>query len=227
MDRYTRYPRAILWLVREGEITIGGEEPESRPSFRARVDSFYLSKAPVTNEQYGAYAPDFERSPLSPGDRDPAVGLSYRDARGYCDWYARVSRKPMRLPTEIEWEYACRSGAATRYFWGADPAAAEDYVWDRRNSASHARAPEDKRPNPFGLLGMLGTVWEWTGSLFRPYPAEPGDGRDDPGARGPRVLRGGSFRLDREQLSCSLRRGADPAIPIEDAGFRVARGFRG
>ena len=109
---YTAYPRPILWLIRGGVATIGGAEEDSQPAFTIPVASFYLSKLPVTNLQFEAFDPTFERGACSAGDEDPATGIDYRQARGYCDWYARVSRKAMRLPTEIEWEYACRGPKA-------------------------------------------------------------------------------------------------------------------
>ncbi len=222
-DSYARHPRAILWLVREGEVTIGGPDDDARPAFTTHVASFYISKLPITNLQYEAFDPDFHRSPLSGGDDDPATGVSWQDARGYCDWYARVSRKPMRLPTEIEWEHACRCGTTTPYFWGDDAANGEPYVWDASNS--HDRVPplKAKKPSPWGLHSMLGGVWEWTASLYRRYPALEDDGRDDPEAAGPRILRGGSFRQPLSEMACWRRRGADPETLIDDAGLRVAR----
>jgi len=217
-DYYTDYPRTILWLVPGG----GGIEP------------FYLGKLPLTNEQFEAFDPGFERSPASPGDRDPATGVSWHDADEYCRWYAEVSRKPMRLPSEAEWEHACRGGAvsrgrapaagspgaaAARWFWGDDPAAGDDHAWDAETSGGRLHALDAKKANGFGLFGMLGGVWEWTGSLY-----EPGG---DPDAGAHRVLRGGSFLTPRAEATCCRRRGEPADARFADAGFRVARSLRG
>ncbi|MCP3981657.1 MAG: formylglycine-generating enzyme family protein [bacterium] len=212
-------------MIRSDRAVIGGAEADAAPSFEVDVASFYLSKLPVTNLQYEAFAPDFARSPLSPGDDDPATGIRFGDAQNYCDWYAGVSRKPIRLPTEVEWEFACRAGSGARCFFGAEPDDAEPFVWDARNSGERIPPLRKKKPNAFGLQCMLGGVWEWTSSLYAAYPVVSGDGRDDLDSARDRVLRGGSFRVDRDTLSCSARRRADPDLRAEDVGFRIARSF--
>ncbi len=221
---YTRYPRPILWLVRGGRATIGGDEADARPPFEVNVEPFYIGKFPVTNEQFEAFDPGFERSAASAGDRDPAAGVSFEAAAAYCEWYAGVSRKPMRLPTEVEWEYACRGVAAGEAGAGGEVDALE-MTWHAGNSGGRVGKLDARSANDFGLYGMLGGVWEWTGSLYRPYPlAEPfGDPTE---AAGDRVLRGGSFRLPGDQISCSLRRRESPAARLDDAGFRIVKSFR-
>lgn len=190
-DYYTRYPRPVLWLV-------PGDEPGIEP--------FYLSTLPITNEQYEACDPDFERSPRSPGDRDPAIGLSWEEAEAYCRWYAELARKPIRLPGEEEWEHACRGGSAGLAFWGDDPDGADRFAWHAGNTPGD-RLPElgAKDSNPFGLYAMLGGVWEWTAE---------------------RTLRGGSVDLPPEQLAADLTRHEPPGQPVADAGFRIARSLR-
>jgi formylglycine-generating enzyme required for sulfatase activity len=245
-EYYTDYPRTILWLIPGGEVTVGGAEDDAQPAFTVRVEPFYLGKFPITNEQFEAFDPGFERSPGSPGDHDPATGVSWRDAAEYCAWYAEVSRKPMRLPSEVDWEHACRGGtvegAGGRWFWGDDAAAGEDFAWDAESAAGMDTVPklDDKKANGFGLFGMLGGVWEWTGSLYRPYPL---DGDDEPARESAgtfsgttsgtlseegerRVLRGGSYLTPRAEATSSRRRAAAPAERFADAGFRIARPLR-
>ncbi|HUP24883.1 MAG TPA: SUMF1/EgtB/PvdO family nonheme iron enzyme [Thermoanaerobaculia bacterium] len=229
--RYTDFPRTILWLVPGGRTIVGGDEPDSCPVLEAAVEPFYLSKWPITNEQFEAFDPAFERAPHSPGDRDTAVGVSYVAAAEYCRWYAQVSRKPMRLPTEVEWEHACRAGATGRWYWGDDEGAADEHLLDARNWHGRLEGLDRSRGNGFGLQAMLGGVWEWTASPWRGCPLEdcrPAVVTTDPVAtpEGARVLRGGSFRIDRSVISCSLRRSGSPDLRADDIGFRVAKSFR-
>lgn len=207
-DRYTRYPRPVLWLVPGSEppTDSGDAGPDA-----AAVEPFYLSTVPVTNEQFEAFDPGFERSPAARADRDPALGVSWEEAATYCAWYAELARKPIRLPTGAEWEHACRAGTAGRAFWGDDPAAADRFAWHAGNSEPD-RVPQldGKESNPFGLHAMLGGAWEWTA-------AADGDTR---------ILRGGCWRLPAAELACTLCRVEPPDRPIPDAGFRIARSLR-
>ncbi|HEX2254729.1 MAG TPA: SUMF1/EgtB/PvdO family nonheme iron enzyme [Thermoanaerobaculia bacterium] len=229
-EHYTDYPRPILWLIPGGTSTVGGDGPGEMPPRAVEVAPFYLSKLPVSNEQFEAFDPGFERSPESSGDDDPATGVSWHDAAEYCAWYAEVSRKPMRLPSEEEWEHACRGGGAGRWPWGDDDAEGDDFLWDAETSGGRLPPLEAKKANGFGLFGMLGGVWEWTGSLLAPAGAGPGAGPGgrEPAAGGeaPRVLRGGCFRTPRAEISCARRRGEPPGARFADAGFRLARSFR-
>lgn len=221
-EYYTRYPRPILWLIPGGSLAVGRERPGSEPSSTVEVEPFYLSKLPVTNVQYEAFAPDHARGPESVGDHDPVTGVSFDDALAYCRWYATISRKPMRLPTEVEWEHACRAETTGRFFF-EEAGEADEYLWDRETSGGRIRPLEDKRPNPHGLYGMLGGVWEWTvsGHASRPPERKAGSDGGNPGA-----LRGGSFLTARSEISCCLRRDEEPASSFPDAGFRIAKSLR-
>jgi formylglycine-generating enzyme len=219
---YTRYERSTLWLVRGGEPSIGGEEPDAQPVFEAEVAPFYISKAPLTNVQYEVFATEHVRAGHSSGDDDPAVGVSFHDAQAYCDWYSERTGKAFRLPTEVEWEHAAKADT-DESVWYRDAADAERFVWHAGNSDGRLHAVEGKRGNPFGLYELLGSVWEWTASRYRPYPVIAGDGRDERGGDERRVLRGGSFRSALDELTCSLRRGEAPSACLDDVGFRIVR----
>ncbi|MDH3285854.1 MAG: formylglycine-generating enzyme family protein [Acidobacteriota bacterium] len=228
MDRpYTKYPRSVLWLLRGGTFTMGGPEPDASPPFEIELPPYYIGTTVITNRQYEAFAPNHRRGPDSPGDDDPATGVSFRDAAGYCAWYARISRKPIRLPSEAEWELACRGGSPGRYPWEDDGAAHAEFAWLAENSGGRVHEAQSLRPNGLGLYGTIGNVWEWTSSLYIPYPVRPGDGRDDLFARGERVLRGGSFRTPVEMAGCSVRRAAAEELALDDVGFRIVREFPG
>ena len=197
-DLYTSYPRPILWLIPGGTVRSAGS------AAAVEVEPFSLSKTPVTNEQFEAFDPGFERSAEAPGDRDPAIGLSWEDVAEYCAWWAEVTRKPIRLPTEVEWEHACRGGDDRPVPWD-DPAGADEHLWDRESSGGRLGPLEAKRANGFGLYGMLGGVWEWT-------------------AGG--TLRGGSWRTPRAEISAGARREAPRDVPVADAGLRIAKSLR-
>jgi formylglycine-generating enzyme required for sulfatase activity len=200
-ERYTSVPRPVLWLIPEGERITAGE--------RHTIEPFYVSTLPVTNAQLEACMPEWERSPLAPGDDDPAVGTSAELAREYCRWYAALARKPIRLPTEAEWEHACRGGSTARRFWGEDETAADAHAWHAGNSGPLVPPLAGKRTNPFGLHAMLGGVWEWVEG-------------DDGG-----VLRGASWRMPLAEIDCAARRVPAAGETIADAGFRIARSLRG
>jgi formylglycine-generating enzyme required for sulfatase activity len=185
--RYTQVPRTTFWLLPEG--LLGDTD----------VSPFYIGTTPITNEQYRAFDPSFKPAPASPGPNHPAVAVTLAEARAYCEWYGELAKKPIRLPTDIEWEYACRAGSVTRTFFKDD---GDAYVWDAENSAGQAAEVGKKRANANGLYDMLGLVWEWTS-----------DGS----------LRGGSFREARASLDCGLRRRADAALRSDDVGFRIVR----
>jgi len=200
VERYTAYPRPVLWLVPEGQL--------ATPAGIVAVEPFYLSTLPVTNRQLEAFTGARARPAAAAGDDDPAIGVTLDMARGYCDWYARIARKAIRLPAEAEWEHACRAGSSGRWFWGDDAREADAWVWHRSNSGDTVPALAAKRSNGFGLHAMLGGVWEWV-----------------EGAEGG-VLRGGSWRTPLDEIGCGERRVVAGGEPVADAGFRIARSLR-
>lgn len=211
----------------------------------ASLDSFWMEEHEVTYEEYilfqdesqdPAPAPDGITRPSPPyidftlgmGKTGgfPANSMSQYAALMYCKWLYKKTGIFYRLPTEAEWEYACRAGTATAYPFGDDAAALDKYAWYGSNSGNKYHAVKQLQPNAWGLYDMLGNVAEWT---LDPYT---------PGAKYPIVLKGGNFRDDAKALRCAARlpsdrkwNARDPQIPRSkwwntDApfiGFRVVR----
>ena len=193
---------------------------DASPTFNATVQPFYIAKSPLTNEQYEAFDQSFERSPESSGDRDLAIGISWEQAAAYCRWYEDISGRPTRLPSEVEWEFACRGGTKDSGFWGN--ANVDDYAVHAGNVEEiGAGSWERLKPNPIGLYSMLGGVWEWTACEYSPYP-----GAEQAWPAEPRkVLRGGCWRDDAESLDAARRRAERSDVVPADAGFRIVRPF--
>jgi formylglycine-generating enzyme required for sulfatase activity len=220
---YTKIPRAVMWLLRGDDAEIGGEGGDTEPAHTLELGPFYISRGPISNEQFEAYAPQHARCQSSPGDDDPAVNISFADAHGYAEWYAELSNKPFRLPTEAEWEFGARALGNTRFPWGNPFEPASRYAWTKENSEGHAHPVDTPTPSKCGLYGMIGNVWEWTSSAYRPYPIKLGDGRDALDLDEPRVIRGGSFEDALETLSNQRRESRPPTTRANNLGFRIVR----
>lgn len=218
---YTRYARATLWLLQEGDVPVGGDAPDAQPAFVAEVAPFYISRSVITNEHYEVFRPDHVRHPEGAPDDAPVVNVTWEDAAAYCAWYAEFTGKPFRLPTELEWEYAARAEEEGRLF--CDEGQLDLYVVHAGNSEGRLPLVETRKANEHGLFDTLGTVWEWTSSAYRPYPITPNDGRESATLEEPRVLRGGSFRTPAEEIGCGVRRHEATSFKADDLGFRIVR----
>ena len=130
-----------------------------------------------------------------------------------------------RLPTEAEWEYACRAGTTTPYFFGADTSKLGDYAWYGANSGGKYAKVATKKPNAWGLYDMLGNAWQWTEDCYHDsYKGAPSDGSAwTAGGCTARVSRGGSWSSLRDQLRAGQRDQAPAGARFDDYGFRVAR----
>jgi formylglycine-generating enzyme required for sulfatase activity len=149
----------------------------------------------------------------------PMVFVSWRNARKFCEWLSRKEGVRYRLPTELEWEYACRAGSTTPYYWG--DRVRGDCVWYGGNSGKRTRRVGGKLPNAFGLHDMSGNAEEWCQSLHRSYPYRGDDGREDLRDEGDRVLRGGSVFSTVSMIRSTDRDGDNSAHPYVTYGFRV------
>jgi formylglycine-generating enzyme required for sulfatase activity len=150
--------------------------------------------------------------PSAEGDR-PVVNVSWPAAAAYAAWAGK------RLPTEAEWEYAARAGTATAYWWGSSFDASRTSASPTGTQAVGAGATR----NQWGLADMLGNAWEWTSTVFKPYPYVANDGREDPASVDARSVRGGSAVNGARFLRAAKRHKLPPKTTNEMVGFRCAR----
>lgn len=98
----------------------------------------------------------------------PAIAMTWENAVNFCGWLSLKTGRKYRLPTEAEWEYACRAGTTTAYYFGDDPAKLEEYAWFEKNGEEATHPAGQKKPNAWGLYDMLGNVREWVFDFYAP-----------------------------------------------------------
>jgi eukaryotic-like serine/threonine-protein kinase len=153
---------------------------------------------------------------------EPVVQVSWSDAVAFCEWLAGEERRPFRLPTEAEWEYACRAGSEARWCFGDDPAMLDQFAWNSRNADQAFHPVGTRKPNAFGLFDMHGNAWEWCLDEFGTYQAGPAVDPKGPPRKSNRVLRGGSIGRDKVDKTRSASRLSNPAeSSYYSYGFRV------
>ena len=258
-----------LVLVPAGEFVMGSRAgcADERPPSRVRVRRpFWLGRFEVTNAQFACFDPSHDSGleygdyiQFSPGERgwtlsratQPAVRVSWQEAMAFGRWLSARTRLALTLPTEAQWEYACRAGTGTPLAYGstdddfsafanvsdATHQAIDPFGWSGRTLVIPPWRPADVRfddrsrvsapvgtyrPNAWGLHDMHGNVAEWTRSVYRPYPYRAGDGRNTPGAAGRRVVRGGSWYDRPTRCRSAFRQSYHPHQGVYDVGFRVA-----
>jgi formylglycine-generating enzyme required for sulfatase activity len=185
-------------------------------------------------------------------DDHPVVNVSWNDAQAFCKWLSEKDGKEYRLPTEAEWEFACRAGTTTRFYFGNDDSDLGQFAnvadkslkakWDsnHKNKEYQKRitawldrvtwddaypftAPVGKfKPNRFGLYDMQGNVWQWCGDWYGNYPTEAVTDPRGPDTGSERVRRGGSWSGDAHVCRSANRFRAEPTFRSNLVGFRVA-----
>ena len=185
------------------------------------LDAFWIMRTEVTNAQYarcvktGACSePDNTRWKDLGYAQHPVTDVDWRQANAYARWVGG------RLPTEAEWEKACRGTDGRIYPWGNDPpttrfANFNYYVGDTTPVGNYPSGA-----SPYGVLDMAGNVWEWTSSQYTSYPYDQKDGRENPEGQDVRTFRGGAWKNDDFDVRCALRF-VDPGYGLNNVGFRV------
>jgi eukaryotic-like serine/threonine-protein kinase len=154
-------------------------------------------------------------------DNDPVVNVSFEDALAFCRWLSKNEGRTYRLPTEAEWEYACRAGTETLWSFGDDPAEGDEFEWVNTNSGLRPNLVGQKLPNPFGLRDMHGNVYELCADWFDPayYSQSPPEDPRGPPLGKNRAVRGGCFRVSYVNTRSAHRSPTTgPGVAI---GFRV------
>ncbi len=192
------------------------------PQHRVNVPEFYMSRTPVTQEQWQAVMetnPSYFSSLLR-----PVESISWWQAEEFCERLSQLTGKSYRLPTEAEWEYACRAGTQTLYSFGNRKQPLRDYAWYTWNSRQKTQLVGQKKPNAWGLQVMHGLVWEWCQDNWHEnYNGAPNDGSAwvIDGNSNKRVVRGGSWYSLADECRCVHRFCYDASFHYSSIGFRV------
>lgn len=248
-----------------------GRQKDESPRHKVKVDAFWMAKTETTWQLYELWAMSMEKevrkykkipsgktehlidaiaSPTAPytdmtfgmgKDDYPAICMTQLAAKVFCMWLSAKTGHFYRLPTEAEWEYACRAGSLTRWHFGDEKKDLEKYAWFEKNSNFQYQKVGTKAPNPWGLFDMHGNVSEWVLDQYDPagYSAQKSDLPLTPPTKlYPRCVRGGSWDDSAEKCRSAARRGShpdwkqkDPQIPksvwyhtdAQFVGFRMVR----
>ena len=220
---------AFQWIP-GGQFTMGspgaeaGRQANEGPIQEVILSGFWMSEKPVTQGQYTTIMDD-NRAHFQ-GPNRPAENLSWSDANRFCSRLRRDGERIYKLPTEAQWEYACRACSRRRFSFGDDEKVLELYGWFSANSPEGTRETGQKLANPWGLYDMHGNIYEWCLDCYKDkYPSvvQPVKDPTGPPKGNARVTRGGCFRSD--AIDCrSAKRGYEgPDANKDYVGFRVVR----
>jgi formylglycine-generating enzyme required for sulfatase activity len=230
--------------IRDGSFLMGspddedGRHSDEGPVRRVTLDGFWMGKYPVTQAQYqaimGTNPSHFK------GDNRPVEQVSWYDAMEFCLKLSQRTGRTFMLPTEAQWEYVCRAGTTTRYYFGDDTRRLGEYAWYWRNSGDMPLTGDwdadatvknnakthpvgQKKPNAWGLYDMHGNVWEWCLDDWHDnYNGAPVNGlRWGDGTDSLRVIRGGSWYFSARSCRSAYRFGLTPGNRWDSLGFRA------
>jgi formylglycine-generating enzyme required for sulfatase activity len=213
-------------LIPAGEFYMGSEEnDDEKPVQKVKIkNSFYLGTYPVTQREWKAVMGD--NPSHFKGNDLPVEQVSWADVQ---EFIKKLKEKEgtdkYRLPSEVEWEYACRAGTTTRYSFGDSESKLGDYAWYGDNSGGKMHPVGQKKPNPWGLYDMHGNVLEWVQEMWHSdYNGAPTDGsawEDGDGAD--RVVRGGGWCDDAGSCRSAFSIAVVPSRRFNILGFRILR----
>ncbi|MBN1676118.1 MAG: SUMF1/EgtB/PvdO family nonheme iron enzyme [Kiritimatiellae bacterium] len=216
--------------------------PDEKPAHDVAVGPFYMDKYEVTQEHYKKIMEGDNPSRWK-GAKLPVEQVWWVSAARYCNerslweeldpcydeetWECDFTANGYRLPTEAEWEYACRAGSTTSYSFGDNAGKLQFFAWHKSNSGEKTREVGQKKPNAWGLYDMHGGTWEWCNDFYAEnyYAQSPKDNPTGPKTGAKRVMRGGSVADDEAYCRSATRHAEAMSPPDVCVGFNVF-GFR-
>lgn len=243
---YAQSPKTItnsigmkLVLIPKGTFMMGSpieEEGADNDEEQHQVTigkDYYLGVTEVTQGQYekvmGTNPSYFQKRVIRKSDSSmyPVEQVSWEDAVEFCKKLSdlpeeKKAGRVYRLPTEAEWEYACRAGSKAAYSFGANSKTLGDYAWFGENSGGQIHPVGEKKANAWGLYDMHGNVWEWCSDWYGVYPKGSVSDPSGPSEGSDRVDRGGSWINGAANCRSARRSGYDPSYRYNNYGFRVA-----
>jgi len=228
-------------LIPGGQFMMGDKDEVDAPPHEVVVSPFYMDRHLVTQEQYQTVMGD--NPSRWKGATNPVEQVRWSDAVKFCNarsrleglqpcydlqtWQCDFGANGYRLPTEAEWEYACRAGTQTVYFFGADLSKLGDYAWFDKNSGGRPQPTGRKKPNPWGLYDMVGNVWQWCNDFYNVdyYRESPQENPRGPKEGENKVVRGGAWKFSGDNCRCGYRYNEAPGYVDVCFGYDIY-GFR-
>ena len=220
-----------LVLIPAGTFTMGspvgevGRQEIEKPHEVTISKSYYLGTYEVTQ---GEYEKVMGSNPsIFKGSKNPVDSVYWEEAVSFCKKLSEMPKekaagREYRLPTEAEWEYACRAGSTTSYSFGETAESLGEYAWYDQNARGTTHPVGLKKPNRWGLYDMHGNIWEWCQDCYVPYSSDAATDPQGPNGGSARVIRGGSWFNDAAYCRSALRYSDGPTSRTGTFSFRVA-----
>jgi formylglycine-generating enzyme required for sulfatase activity len=210
-------------LIAPDTFLMGDEESSSR--HRVTITKpFYMQTTEVTQGQWKKIMGDNPSIFKNCGESCPVENISWLMAQAFIRKINQIERTDKyRLPSEAEWEYACRAGTTTKYSFGNGIDELSDYAWYNKNSDNRTHPAAQKKPNAWGLYDMHGNVWEWCMDWQNDNPSNAATDSRTTSYAQHRVMRGGSWPNNPATLTSAFRGQDYPVVQSHDIGFRIVR----
>jgi len=232
---------AEMVQVPGGQFAMGDKDEPDAPLHDVVVSPFFMDKHLVTQEHYQRLMGDNPSRWKNP--KNPVESVRWSDAVKFCNARSRAEElKPCynldtwecdfdadgyRLPTEAEWECACRAGTKTAYFFGDSASQLGDYAWFEKNSGGHPQPVGQKKPNAWGLYDICGNLWQWCNDFYgvEYYQQSPKENPRGPKEGDSRVVRGGAWKFSGDNCRSGYRYNENPGYVDVCFGYDIY-GFR-